>query len=179
MTSATSSKSFAAFRGFLYSSGFVLLWAWAVAAARPYDSRIPLEIPTWLQAPGFVLACFGAVVDLWCITAFAISGRGTPAPFDAPREFVAVGPYAYVRNPLYLGALAVIAGAGLMLRSPAALGVGLLFITLVHVLVIVYEEPVLERQFGQSYRHYKTAVHRWLPRRPSRDLVPIPPSGTP
>jgi len=34
----------------------------------------------------------------------------------------------------------------------------------VHVFVLLYEEPVLERRFGQSYRDYKRSVNRWLPR---------------
>jgi protein-S-isoprenylcysteine O-methyltransferase Ste14 len=160
---STLTRSFTALRSAIYSCGFVFLWAWAVAAARAFDRRIPLEIPPWLQVPGLILAACGAVIALWCITTFTIRGKGTPAPFDAPREFVAVGPYAYVRNPMYLGALAVIVGAGLMLRSPAAVGVGLLFITLMHLFVIVYEEPTLERQFGESYRKYKLSVRRWLP----------------
>ena len=31
------------------------------------------------------------------IASFALVGRGTPAPFDAPREFVAAGPYRWVQ----------------------------------------------------------------------------------
>ena len=42
----------------------------------------------------------------WCIGTFVTKGQGTPAPFDPPREFVASGPYRYVRNPMYIGALA-------------------------------------------------------------------------
>ena len=39
------------------------------------------------------------------------------------------------------------------------------FIVLAHFLVIFYEEPVLERQFGSSYLTYKKLVGRWLPKK--------------
>ena len=159
-------RLFAAVRGLVYASGFVLLWWWVVALVRPLDARMVLSISEWVQVPGLVIAIFGAAVALWCIGAFALVGRGTPAPFDPPREFVAVGPYRYVRNPMYLGAAAVILGAGLMLRSPSAVAVALFFVALAHVFVRLYEEPTLEQRFGESYLRYKTSVNRWLPRSP-------------
>jgi len=54
---------------------------------------------------------------LSCIVVFVVRGRGTPAPFDAPRELVAAGPYRWVRNPMYLGAGMVIVGYGYAFRS--------------------------------------------------------------
>jgi protein-S-isoprenylcysteine O-methyltransferase Ste14 len=157
-------RLFAAFRGIVYASAFVLLWWWVVSLVRPYDVRVALSIPEWVRVPGVAIAIFGAAIDLWCIGAFALVGKGTPAPFDAPREFVAVGPYRYVRNPMYLGAAAVIIGIGLMLRSPSAIAVALFFVTLAHIFVLLYEEPALERRFGKTYLQYKASVNRWLPR---------------
>ncbi|MCI0615959.1 hypothetical protein L0244_23485, partial [bacterium] len=88
---------FAAIRGFIYASGFVFFWWWIVAFVRPLDVRFSFSIPEWLRIPGIIIAIFGGLIALWCISAFAFVGKGTPAPFDAPREFVAVGPYKYVR----------------------------------------------------------------------------------
>lgn len=150
----------------MYASGFVFVWWWVVDSVRPLDLRMGLTMPEWARMPGLLIAGFGAVVVLWCIAAFALVGEGTPAPFDAPREFVAAGPYRYVRNPMYLGAVAVIIGAGLILRSPAAVAVAFFFVALAHVFVLIYEEPTLEERFGESYLRYKKSVNRWLPRRP-------------
>src|SRR5580698_7949977 len=56
----------------------------------------------------------GAVLYLCCAWNFAAVGRGTPGPWDAPRRVVTRGPYRWVRNPIYLGALLVVLGeAGL------------------------------------------------------------------
>ncbi|WP_266169742.1 methyltransferase family protein [Dyella subtropica] len=161
-------KLLAVVRGFVCACGFVWLWAWVVTSVRPLDARLGLDLPVWLQVPGLLLAIVGAVIDLWCVGAFALVGQGTPAPFDAPREFVGVGLYRYVRNPMYLGAIAVISGAGLMLRSPSAVAVAGLFALLAHAFALLHEEPALERRFGESYRRYKASVNRWLPRRPRR-----------
>jgi protein-S-isoprenylcysteine O-methyltransferase Ste14 len=153
-------------RAVLYSSGFVLLWAWIAASARPFDARLPFTIPVWARPLGLVLILAGALVVLWCVWTFVARGRGTPAPFDPPREFVAAGPYRYVRNPMYIGAFGILFGSGLALRSPAILGVAVLFLLLVHALVLLYEEPSLGSRFGDPYLHYKSSVHRWLPRSP-------------
>jgi protein-S-isoprenylcysteine O-methyltransferase Ste14 len=156
-------RLFAAIRGFIYATAFVFTWWWIVAFMRPLDVRFSFSIPEWLRIPGSVIAIFGALIAFSCISVFAFFGKGTPAPFDAPREFVAVGPYKYVRNPMYLGAVLVIVGAAFILRSPSALGVAVFFIVLMHIFVLVYEEPTLEHKFGNSYLAYKARVHRWLP----------------
>ena len=160
-------RLFAAARGLLYASLIVWLWWWVIRLARPFDSRVALRVPAAAQSLGVALASFGGLLALACVISFAVVGLGTPAPFDAPRRFVACGPYRWVRNPMYLGALLVILGAGLYLRSPSALLVAVVFVFLAHVFVLLYEEPALERAFGDDYRRYKASVNRWLPRRPS------------
>jgi len=35
-----------------------------------------------------------------------------------------------------------------------------------HLFVVLYEEPVLRRKFGESYDRYRATVPRWLARRP-------------
>jgi protein-S-isoprenylcysteine O-methyltransferase Ste14 len=165
-------RLFALVRGLAYAAAFTALWWWVVVAARQLDPRLGVTLPSWAPVLGVALVLAGSAVVLSCVLAFALAGKGTPAPFDAPREFVAAGPYRIVRNPMYLGAAAVIAGAGLMLRSPAAAGVAILFLAATHAFVLLYEEPTLERRFGESYRRYKRRVPRWLPRVPRRDTDP-------
>jgi len=150
-------------RAALYASAFVLLWAWLAASVQPLDARLPFAIPAWARPLGWALALAGALLALWCIATFVARGRGTPAPFDPPREFVAAGPYRYVRNPMYIGCFGGLLGAGLALRSPAIAGLAFVFLLLTHLLVLLYEEPALTRRFGDPYRHYKSSVHRWLP----------------
>jgi protein-S-isoprenylcysteine O-methyltransferase Ste14 len=55
----------------------------------------------------------GAAVAQGCVFTFPFIGRGTPAPFDPPRQLVIQGPYGFVRNPMYIGAGLALAGAAL------------------------------------------------------------------
>lgn len=164
MSSPAGSRILVALRGALYAAVFVLLWGWLGVSLMPLDERIPIRIPAWLRPVGSVVVVFGGALLVACVATFIVSGRGTPAPFDPPRRVVAHGPYGYARNPMYVGALTTIAGAGLILRSPSLLGLAILFALLAHLFVILYEEPTLERRFGEEYRRYKATVPRWIPR---------------
>ena len=158
---------FIAVRALLYSAGFVLLWGWIALGSRKYDSRFGFELPPALQAPGIALMIPGAFLVLVCLWNFVVRGRGTGAPFDPPRVFVASGPYRYVRNPMYLGAAIFLLGFGLFERSVSILALSAFLLLAAHLFVLVYEEPDLERRFGESYRSYKRTVRRWIPRRPA------------
>jgi protein-S-isoprenylcysteine O-methyltransferase Ste14 len=48
-------------------------------------------------------------------------GGGTPGPWDAPRRVIVRGPYRWVRNPVYLGALLVVLGEAWLFTSPRLL----------------------------------------------------------
>jgi protein-S-isoprenylcysteine O-methyltransferase Ste14 len=165
------SKSFTILRGVVYAIAFVWLWSWLAISVRPFDAQLAVIVPAWLQPFGYVLADAGALLAGACIATFVTIGRGTPAPFDPPREFVASGPYRYVRNPMYIGAAAVILGAGLAASSPAILLLALAFLLIMHLFVVVHEEPSLADKFGLSYQQYRTSVHRWVIRRPKRDTT--------
>jgi protein-S-isoprenylcysteine O-methyltransferase Ste14 len=150
----------------IYMTGFVVLWGWLALGVRRYDPVIGFELPEWVPSLGFALMAVGGGLALACGGFFAARGLGTPAPFDPPREFVAVGPYRYVRNPMYIGALLMLGGFGLIERSPSVLLLAAGAAILAHAFVVFVEEPGLERRFGESYREYTRLVRRWLPRLP-------------
>ena len=152
-----------AFRALLYTSGFVWLWGWVALNMRGYDDRLGLQIPQWAETLGLVVMAAGGVLDFLCVSTFVIRGKGTPAPFDAPREFVAAGPYRYVRNPMYIGGWVTLIGFGLYEHSASIVLFSLPWLFFAHLLVVFYEEPNLERRFGQSYLDYKKSVRRWIP----------------
>lgn len=122
----------------------------------------PAEIGP-VESVGMVLVVLGALLALWCIITFALIGKGTPAPFDPPRKLVAAGPYKIVRNPMYVGAGTALCGAALFYQSAALVAFAAGFLVVVHLWVILYEEPTLERTFGARYADYRNAVPRWLP----------------
>lgn len=163
------STLFIALRTMVFMTGFVALWAWIAVSLRPLDQTWGLEMPARVVSTGVVLMLCGGALALWCAAAFVLLGRGTPAPFDAPRQFVAVGPYRYVRNPMYIGGWLVLAGFGLYLESGTVVLFSLVWLTLVHLLVVRYEEPALQAKFATAYEDYCRRVQRWMPRWP-RDV---------
>jgi protein-S-isoprenylcysteine O-methyltransferase Ste14 len=59
---------------------------------------------------GLALLAVGLVLLLWCARDFFVSGRGTLAPWDPPKRLVIVGLYRFVRNPMYIAVLILLAG---------------------------------------------------------------------
>lgn len=159
-------RVFVAIRALVWAVLFIGIWTWLASWARGLDVAGGRFLPFPFLWPGVVVGCVGALLVLWCVVTFVVSGSGTPAPFDAPRVFVASGPYRFVRNPMYLGASAVLGGAGMALRSPSVLALAAAALLLFHGFTVLVEEPGLERRFGESYRAYRASTRRWLPGRP-------------
>lgn len=134
----------------------------AMATAAPEELLVQWTLS---RTVAFVLLVAGAAAYLWCLWEFAVYGRGTPAPFDAPRQLVVRGPYRWVRNPMYLGVGLVIVGWSALFRSfSLAMYAGLVALAF-HGFVVLYEEPALRRRFGAGYRKYCEQVGRWMPTR--------------
>lgn len=154
---------FTSLRALIYTAGFLLLWRWLSLGARRFDPIFGFILSSWVQPIAVAFMLIGLAIDLCCIAWFVWRGRGTPFPLDAPREFVASGPYKFVRNPMYVGGLIILTGYSLWQRS-----VGMLLFTLlaglVAHLIVLSEEYVLERKFGASYLRYKQTVNRWWPK---------------
>ncbi len=116
------------------------------------------------QFAGMIIGAAGAAVALWCILSFAFLGRGTPAPFDPPRQLVVRGPYGYVRNPMYLGAALALIGAALFYETGVLWAYAAGFLVVLHLFVVLYEEPTLRQTFGDTYEDYCRTVGRWWPK---------------
>jgi protein-S-isoprenylcysteine O-methyltransferase Ste14 len=126
--------------------------------------EIALALTDPLQVSGLLATVAGVALLAVCIWEFAKTGRGTLSPADPPKALVVGGLYRRVRNPMYLSVATILLGESMMARSPALLGYCAAWFAVVNLFVIGYEEPMLRRQFGQSYDEYAAAAGRWLPR---------------
>ena len=159
-------------RAALGSMVFFLLAPGTMAGVIPWaitgwsGSRPGLDV---FDVVGGVLVAAGVAVVVTCFAQFVREGRGTPAPV-APTEVLVVGGlFRYVRNPMYVGVGAAIAGQALMFQSVPLAWWFAAFAIAVSTFVVVYEQPTLSRQFGVSYDRYRREVPAWLPRlRPRR-----------
>jgi len=154
---------FTALRALLYMTGFALLWGWPALTVRRFDQDLGVLLPSWTGLLGIILMVLGTTLVMRCAAAFIVKGRGTPASFDPPREFVASGSYRYVRNPMYVGGVVLLTGFGFYHRSISMVVFSFFVWLLIHFFVVLVEEPGLARRFGHTYLSYKKSVPRWLP----------------
>ena len=140
---------------------FWLLGALAASDTRWGDS----SLIAWLSRPvGAVVIILGLALFSWCVSLFAQAGHGTLAPWDPTRNLVALGPYRFVRNPMISGGALMLLGQALVWGS-AAVGIwACVFVGINHVYFVLFEEPGLEKRFGENYTLYKANVPRWIPR---------------
>jgi protein-S-isoprenylcysteine O-methyltransferase Ste14 len=104
----------------------------------------------------------GTGLLLWCVRAFYVTGRGTLAPWDPPRELVATGVYRFSRNPMYVAVVLVLWGWALGFRSRSVAIYALMVMVAFHLRVVFGEEPWLARKHGEQWARYKAQVPRWF-----------------
>lgn len=100
---------------------------------------------------------------LWAVREFVRAG-GTPLPFDPPLSLVVGGPYAFVRNPMQVGAIAALLGMAAVYRSGWLVVYAADLVLMSQLLFLPQEEAELRRRFGPPYERYCAAVRCWLPR---------------
>ncbi len=79
------------------------------------------------------------------------------------------GPYAYTRNPLYLGSATMALGAAVAMLSWISASLLLLYFAVFYFTVMRREEKELQVRHGAAFREYARAVPLFLPRlRPAK-----------
>lgn len=132
---------------------------------KPRSARVGIVLAIGLLfAVGGVLLGLGGAALLFFAAYYLIRrGDGTPLSFAPPQRMVVSGPYAHIQHSMLLGAFCLGLGAAAWFRSP---GLGLAsgaFALVAHLFVILREEPVLKRRFGEDYEAYQAATPRWFP----------------
>jgi len=105
----------------------------------------------WLLT-GFAVSMVGELVQLWCFAAL-----------DKNADLAARGPYAMVRNPMYLGRFFIIGGFLLLLGQPWILLPYAIGYWLYMDSRVGREEARLRQIFGESYARYCSEVRRFVP----------------
>jgi protein-S-isoprenylcysteine O-methyltransferase Ste14 len=114
-------------------------------------------------AAGGALIVLGVFLSVWSILVFAVK-RGTPVPFNPPRELVVKGPYVYARNPMLTGLFMQFFGLGLLLGSVSLTFLVTPAIVVASVVLLkAVEEPELEQRLGEAYVEYRRATPMFLP----------------
>ena len=118
------------------------------------------------SVPPWAYGLLGAVVlaaQGWRVWGAGYIGRPARGGAPAGEALITAGPYAYLRNPMYVGTLLnLLAFTGMSGLWYAVLAVAAI-LAVVYTSSIAYEEAFLSARFGEEYRRYREAVPRFLP----------------
>jgi protein-S-isoprenylcysteine O-methyltransferase Ste14 len=111
----------------------------------------------WL---GVGLVAAGEMLRLWAVRHIGVISRTRS---DRLGPLVASGPFGLVRNPLYIGNIAIWMGFALSARLPYMAPLVLVVLALTYHAIVRWEERLLASRLGEPYRIYAAKVPRWWP----------------
>jgi protein-S-isoprenylcysteine O-methyltransferase Ste14 len=134
-------------------------FAWLLARSAPgltfiLPARITIAV---------ILALAGISLALSGVLAFRkVQTTLNPHTPEKSSSIVQSGPYAFTRNPMYLGLVLVLLGFCTYLANPLSLLAVVVFVAYTMRFQIIPEERVLLEMFGESYEQYVKSVRRWI-----------------
>jgi protein-S-isoprenylcysteine O-methyltransferase Ste14 len=117
-----------------------------------------------LAASGAALYMAGMLLELWALRRL---GAGWSIQLDraATGELLRDGPYAWMRHPIYSGAMLEAVAIGLLFGSWCAIAAALLLFCPAELARARFEERLLREQFGAAYDDYARHVRGFVPLR--------------
>ena len=122
-------------------------------------------IPQPYNLVGLLLIPVGFLLIIWANYALLHIGKiglRNREPMQKPSNLVLAGPYRFSRNPLYLGCLLVLLGLVIVWSSVVTAFLTILVYIIFRYKFIKREEVILEEEFSDEYRDFKTRVGRWV-----------------
>jgi protein-S-isoprenylcysteine O-methyltransferase Ste14 len=113
-----------------------------------------------LVAGGIAVTMVGELLRLWGVYQIGTISRTRT---DRLGPLVDSGPFAMVRNPLYVGNIALWVGFALTARLVWLAPLIVVLLGLEYHAIVRWEERLLESRLGDAYRAYAARVPRWLP----------------
>ena len=135
----------------------------AVIAMLALHFLMPLAwiIPPFWNLTGLILIASGLILNLSADKAFH-TVRTTVKPFEESSSLVTNGVFRISRNPMYLGFVLILTGIAILLRTLSPYLVIVAFVAVIDMTFVRVEEQMLAEKFGASWKHYQSAVKRWL-----------------
>lgn len=112
------------------------------------------------KALGALLACAGIALMFWALATFRAHATSV-VPHQMPKRMITTGPFAFSRNPIYLGDAMVLAGAILWWGHWLALVLIPTFVLVIQRRFIAPEEGRLKESFGADFQKYAEKTRKW------------------
>lgn len=130
-----------------------------------YFTNFTYQFPNILQfICGLIVLLGGMLLSGWSMGLFYKIGKGTLAPWAAPKHLVVQGPYKFVRNPMIIGVILILLAEALLLNTRYIFYWAVVFFILNNIYFHYFEEKQLEKTFGKEYLDYKKKVPMWWPK---------------
>lgn len=117
-----------------------------------------------IEIAGIIIMWLGTALAIWCAALMFMYGKGTFLVTSAPQKMLTRNIYGYVRNPMMWALFIIVFGEILTFGHFILLLWLIAMIRIIYLIVTNYEEPQLERRFGESWKEYCQKVPGWLPR---------------
>jgi protein-S-isoprenylcysteine O-methyltransferase Ste14 len=144
---------------------FLLLIPEVVFALQPGRGWDALVFePAWLRDLELQAVVLLGIFGVSAVQEFAQRGKGTPIPFDPPKQLVISGLYRYISNPMQLSCALVMTVWGGMLRNPWLAAAGVMSFLYSLGLAAWDEGEDMKVRFGKPWEQYRNNVHPWRPR---------------
>ncbi|HEY2825945.1 MAG TPA: isoprenylcysteine carboxylmethyltransferase family protein [Gemmatimonadales bacterium] len=136
-----------------------MIAAWGVTRLLPNDPLITRGATS--MAVAAILAAAGVALGIASVVTFR-RHQTTVDPFGTPEHLVTNGPFAFTRNPMYVGITLLLAGHGVFNGQAAFLAVPVAFLLTANKFYVPREEAILAELFGPQFGAYKAEVRRWI-----------------
>lgn len=113
-----------------------------------------------LQWTGLLIVLAGELVRMWGVHHIGSVSR-TRSERLGP--LIDHGPFAMVRNPLYIGNILLWVGFAVSAQLLWLVPVIVVLLALEYHAIVRWEERLLESRMGENYRQYLRRVPRWIP----------------
>lgn len=144
-------KKLSAYRGFAYIPPFGFMM---ITFYKEWED----DFIVWTL--GIIIIFIGALIRLWATKHI---GRRMPWMKKKGKKLINTGPYAIVRNPLYIGNIIIATGLSILSELIWIVPFIIMYLSIVYHLVALYEEKKLSERWGEEYLVYLNEVPRWIP----------------
>jgi len=110
---------------------------------------------------GIVFVVIGELGRIWCVS---YAGGITRTRTGDLKQLITSGPFSLVRNPIYIFNITIYSASAFLLGVPKLVPIAIVYFMFEYTFIVIYEESLLIKAFGEEYLQYTDKVNRWVPK---------------
>ncbi len=127
---------------------------------------------------GLLLITFGELFRIYSVAFIGTVSR--TRSHSTGQRLITTGPFAYVRNPLYVGNFGITAGVAVFGGVTWIFVLTVLLFAIQYYYIVRFEEDLLLERFGEEYAEFMRTTPRWIPQHfPKLEAIEWPDNFSP